>query len=314
MPLRNLRVVFFGMDSLFTLAILRAVQRRCRIVGIVEAPRRSYVPPHGMDGYSSHLLDFARRRRLPHFLLTRRGPRATEFLEQLHPDVGCVASFAQRLLPEEFQLPSLGTINLHPSALPQYRGPNPYFWQHHQLDLDGAVTIHYIDAGLDTGDILLQEHFPIALGATFLDVYHRTVQLGPAAMVRALELLSSGQATPRPQRHLPCPVYARFVSPQENLVDWENWPIERTWHFLRGTHHECPCLPSPSGNAGTWIIGPMERGATSSASGVVARDHHGYHVAHREGRIRLRLVPQPSQARRFLLDHARRVRRALQWW
>src|SRR5262245_52152239 len=149
--MRDLRVVFLGMNSLFTLVPLRAVERRCRLVGIVEAAPT--------DAPVSHLEHFARRRRLPHFTLKRGGPRATEFLHALHPDIMCVASFSQLLRPEEFQIPPLGTINLHPSALPKYRGPNPYFWQHHEMDLDGAVTIHLVDEGIDTGDILLQDHF-----------------------------------------------------------------------------------------------------------------------------------------------------------
>ena len=116
----DLRVVFLGMNSLFTLAPLRAVERRCRLVGIVEA---SWT--RGGQAESRQLERFARRRRLPHFVLKRGGPRATQFIQALRPDVMCMASFSLILRPEEFQIPPLGTINLHPSALPKYRGPNP---------------------------------------------------------------------------------------------------------------------------------------------------------------------------------------------
>src|SRR5262249_33728001 len=117
----DLRVVFLGMNSLFTLVPLRAVERQYRLRGIVEAD-----PTRATDTQSAHLEHFARRRRLPHFVLTRGGPRATEFLHAVRPDIMCVASFSQLLRPEEFRIPPLGAINLHPSALPKYRGPNPY--------------------------------------------------------------------------------------------------------------------------------------------------------------------------------------------
>src|SRR5262249_33727252 len=180
--MRDLRVVFLGMNSLFTLVPLKAVERRYRLVGIVEAapPSPASSLTRETEVESRHLEHFAPRRRLPYCVLKRGGPRATEFLQALHPDIMCVASFSQLLRPEEFQIPPLGTINLHPSALPKYRGPNPYFWQHHEMDLDGAVTIHFVDDGIDTGDILLQDHFPIPLGATFRDVCQRSLRLGTA--------------------------------------------------------------------------------------------------------------------------------------
>src|SRR5262249_16810337 len=105
--LRDLRVVFLGMNSLFTLAPLRAVGRQGRLVGIVEAPPL-HAPPlsRAKDSPRRHLEQFARRRGLPHFVLKRDGPRATTFLQALRPDIMCMASFSQLLRPEEFQIPS----------------------------------------------------------------------------------------------------------------------------------------------------------------------------------------------------------------
>ena len=224
-----------------------------------------------------------------------------------------MASFSQLLYPEEFQIPPLGTINLHPSALPKYRGPNPYFWQLHEMDLDGAVTIHLVDEGIDTGDILLQDHFPIPLGATLRDVSQHSLRIGAASMVRAVELLAGGLATPRPQRHLPCPLYARFVEAPQHLMQWDAWPIERVWHVLRGTHDEWPFLPLPD-SAGRWAIGPMRRDVPAEAPGTVSRDDDGYYVAHAQGKIRLDLISPPSRPMALLRRHARRTRQAIRWW
>src|SRR5262245_13342292 len=300
--MRDLRVVFLGMNSLFTLVPLRRVDRRCRLVGIVEA-----APSRGEAAESRHLERFARRRGLPHFVLQRGGPRATQFIQALRPDVMCMASFSQILRPEEFQIPPLGTINLHPSALPKYRGPNPYFWQHHEMDLDGAVTIHFVDEGIDTGDILLQDHFPIRLGETYRDVSLRSLRVGAASMVRALELLAGDRARRQPQRHLPCPVYARFVESGRDLVQWDAWPLERVWHFLRGTHDKWPFLPLPD-SVGRWAIGPMRRDVPEEASGTVSRDDDGHYVAHAQGKIRLDLISPPSRAMTATENAGSRVR------
>jgi methionyl-tRNA formyltransferase len=312
--MRDLRVAFLGMNGLFTLAPLRAVERRYRLVGIVEAaaPSPASSPTRGMEAQSPHLEHFARRRRLPHFVLKRGGPRATQFLQALRPDIMCVASFSQLLRPEEFQIPPLGTINLHPSALPKYRGPNPYFWQHHEMDLDGAVTIHFVDEGIDTGDVLLQDHFPIPLGATYREVSLRSLRIGTASMIRAVELLAGGLATRWPQRHLPCPLYARFVESPHHLVQWDAWPLERVWHFLRGTHDKWPFLPLPD-SAGRWVIGPMRREAPAQAPGTVSRDEDGYYVAHAQGKIRLDLISPPSRPMTLLRRQARRIREAIRW-
>src|SRR5262245_17570380 len=305
--MRDLRVVFLGMNSLFTLVPLRAVERRCRLVGVVEA-----ASSRGKEAESRHLDRLARRRGLTNFVLKGGGPRATQFIEALRPDVMCMASFSQILRPEEFQIPPLGTINLHHSALPKYRGPNPYFWQHHEMDLDGAVTVHFVDEGIDTGDILLQDHFLIRLGATYRDVSLRSLRIGTASMIRALGLLAGDRATRRPQRHLPCPLYARFVESPEDLVQWDAWPLERVWHFLRGTHDKWPFLPLPD-SVGRWGIGPMRRDVPAQAPGTVSRDDDGYYVAHAEGKIRLDLVSPSSRTMTMLRRHAQRVRQAIRW-
>src|SRR5262245_50104088 len=133
--MRDLRVVFLGMNSLFTLAPLRAVERRCRLVGIVEA-----ASTRGDDAQSPHLGRFARRRRLPHFVLKRGGPRATQFIQAL-PSGRHVYGIVQPdpCSRRNFRFLRWARSTFTPRALPKYRGPNPYFWQHHEMDLDGAV-------------------------------------------------------------------------------------------------------------------------------------------------------------------------------
>lgn len=308
MALRDLRIVFMGMSHIFARTVLRAVARRCNVIGIVEA-----LPKEETEGNSS-LSGFAKHRRIPYLPLKRQDLHLKEFLERLAPDVACVSSFTHILKPEEFRIPRLGTINLHPSALPKYRGPNPQFWQAHEMDLDGATTIHFVDDGIDTGDILVQEHFSIRLGSTFMEIFNQSLKVGTGCMIRALELLAAGRTIPRPQREMACPLYARLIGPSEQLIQWEQWPIERLWHFLRATHEKWPCLPLPDECKGRWMIGPMERGLCKKPAGNIGQDHSGHYVAHSEGKIRLKLIAPPSRVEGFLLNKARELKHRIEWW
>ncbi len=177
-------------------------------------------PPAGVFVPESRLNGFARRRGIPHFFLNRIHDRPTEFLHALRPDILCIAGLSRILRRGDFDIAPLGAINFHPSLLPKYRGPRPFLWQAHQMDLDGGVTIHQVDDGIDTGDILVQKSFAIRPGEPHFSIRSRALKLGSAAMLEALELLSAGRATPRPQRHLPCPLYARHVDRDEPIIDW----------------------------------------------------------------------------------------------
>ncbi len=144
-------------------------------------------------------------------------------------------------------LPRWGFLNCHPSLLPNYRGPNPWFWQYYQMEQMGGVTIHRLDAGEDTGDILVQESFPIEPGWELARFKAVTARRGAALMVQVLQDLCTGNIHPSAQRHLPCAVRARNIRPDEPLFDWENWPIARAWHMLRGTLDDLHSLPAPQG-------------------------------------------------------------------
>ena len=97
-----------------------------------------------------------------------------------------------------------------------------------------------------------------------------------------------------------------MVRPYEPLIDWNLWPLERVWHLLHGMHERTKLLPPPPGVNASWSIGPMVRGPVNEIMpGDIARDAAGHFVAHREGKIRLQLIPEPSLARRVV----RRVRR-----
>ena len=112
-------------------------------------------------------------------------------LRSLKADLQIVVAF--RMLPEiVWTMPSMGTINLHGSLLPQYRGAAPIHWAVINGEKETGVTTFLLKQEIDTGDILLQERFPIAADETTGEVHDKMKKIGAALLVRTIRELSNG--------------------------------------------------------------------------------------------------------------------------
>ena len=101
----------------------------------------------------------------------------------------------------------MGIVNVHPSLLPRYRGPNPLYWVLDRGERETGVTVHYVDEGIDTGDIILQETLAIGPGDTEITLQRRSATLGAELLVRAVTLIAGGGAPRRAQRHAAATYY-----------------------------------------------------------------------------------------------------------
>lgn len=288
----RLRVVFIGQDREFSRRVYSAVAEAHEIVGVVEsrpgrevgeAPGRNAAL--GVEGEASMF-----------FLNDSRHDDLALFLRGLSPDAVCVASCSQVLRAEALSIPRLGCLNLHPSLLPKFRGPNPWFWHYYFMEAVGGVTAHRMVPSVDTGPILRQERFSTPLGIDFAQMEAECGRVGGHCALKALEDMAAG-VPGRPQEPSPGLFYARRVKPDEKLIDWENWPLERVWHVLKGTRNWLNILP-PAGGWRSWRVGWLEKGA-SSTPGRVSRDGAGWFIGHRGGKIRLTLDydwPEPAKS------------------
>jgi len=140
-------------------------------------------------------------------------------LGDLHPDVIVVAAFGQILPPVVLRMPKYGCINVHASLLPGYRGAAPI----HRVIMNGeketGITIMFMDEGLDTGDILLQESIPITDGDTAGTLHDRLARLGAGMLVKALDSLEQGTLNRTPQDHAKA-TYAPVLTRQDELIQW----------------------------------------------------------------------------------------------
>jgi methionyl-tRNA formyltransferase len=183
-------------------------------------------------------------------------------------------------------------MNLHPSLLPSYHGPFPWFWQYHDFISEWGATVHQIDEGQDTGPILKQEPVSIPLGTDITEAMKIMGAVGARLFVVVLQEIARGtlRPTPQPLHRLP---KARIVERHERFIDWQSWPIERVWHFMRGTHPWSDAVDYPriGHRSATWKIGDYERCQNEREPGVVLMDELGYFVSHHEGKIRLSSGP-----------------------
>ena len=175
----------------FAVASLDAlVKAGCNIVGVITAPDKP--AGRGMDMQQSAVKKYAVEQQL-HILQPEKlkNPEFLDALKLLHADLQIVVAF--RMLPEAvWNMPALGTVNLHGSLLPQYRGAAPINWAVINGENETGVTTFKLQHEIDTGDILLQESFAIGENETAGEVHDRMKEIGAALLVKTVEGLASG--------------------------------------------------------------------------------------------------------------------------
>ncbi|MFY8119548.1 MAG: methionyl-tRNA formyltransferase [Roseateles sp.] len=200
------------------------------------------------------------------------------------PDVMVVAAYGLILPQWVLDLPRLGCLNIHASLLPRWRGAAPIHRAIEAGDAETGITIMQMDAGLDTGDMLLIEREPIRAEDTTASLHDRLAALGGRLIVEALELAACGglQATPQPEAGV---TYAHKIEKAESAIDWRQ-DAAQIARRLRAFD------PFPGGQAQLegetlkiWRAEPAEgRGAPGE---VLAADACGLLVACGQGALRL---------------------------
>ena len=161
-----------------------------------------------------------------------KAPDFIEFLANFKPDLFIVVAFGQ-ILPEALLgLPRLGTINIHASLLPKYRGPAPIQWAIINGEKETGVTTMLMDEGLDTGDIILASKTRIEPDETSATLHDRLANLGADLLIKTLQCFEDGPVKPMPQDHHQA-TYAPLLKKQDGHIDWKT-PARSIDAFVRG--------------------------------------------------------------------------------
>jgi methionyl-tRNA formyltransferase len=124
-------------------------------------------------------------------------PNSPAFVDQVHHlgvDLIIVAAFSRILKAQLIEAPPLGCINVHPSALPRYRGPNPFYWVLARHEEKTGVTIHYIDEGIDSGNIISQREFSIKQDDTEYTLQTKAAKVAGELLQETVPRISTGVA------------------------------------------------------------------------------------------------------------------------
>lgn len=213
-----------------------------QVVGVVTAPDKP-----GGRGNKTLIQSPVKLYALEHGLpfLQPEKLRSPEFLSALkawNADVQLVVAF--RMLPEVvWNMPRLGTFNVHGSLLPKYRGAAPIHWAVINGESETGVTTFKLKHDIDTGDWVMQERLQIGPDETTGSVYNRLMQLGAGTLVKTVRLLESGMLSFHPQSDQEA-THAPKLTTENTEIDW-NSSAKSIHNFIRGLN------PLPT--AWTWF-------------------------------------------------------------
>ena len=236
----NLRIAVIG-QAAFGESVLNAlVEKGENVVAVFCPPEREGRRPDPVkvaaEGYDIAVLQFRRM----------RNQDAIDAFKALNTDL-CVMAFVTDIIPDEIlEAPSKGTIQYHPSLLPEHRGPSSINWPIINGEDKTGLTIFWPDKGLDTGPVLLQKETPISADDTLGSVYFdRLFPMGVEAMVEAVELVKEGKA-PKLLQDESKATYEGWCKAEDAIIDWSK-PVADVYNLVRGA--------DPSPGAGTTFGG-----------------------------------------------------------
>ena len=221
----------------FAVASLDALAKAgCTIVGVITAPDKN--AGRGMQLQQSAVKKYAVEHQLK--ILQPEKLKSISFLEELKSlkaDLQVVVAF--RMLPEiVWKMPPMGTINLHGSLLPQYRGAAPINWAIINGEKETGVTTFKLKHEIDTGNILLQESFPIGEDDTAGDVHDKMKEIGARLLVKTIEGVVNGTLQETPQdlssdKKLSTLMHAPKILTDSCRINWSQ-PVSVIYNFIRG--------------------------------------------------------------------------------
>jgi len=161
-----------------------------------------------------------------------RAPETEALLRKLAPDCVVIIAYGQIIPARLLPIPRLGWINLHASLLPKYRGAAPINWAIVNGETRTGVTTMRIDAGMDTGEMLLRSEIEIGAKETAPDLAARLSESGASLMAETLRGLAAGSITAQAQNHAEAS-YAPMLKKEDGRIDWKR-PAMEIYNRMRG--------------------------------------------------------------------------------
>lgn len=297
-----MRVLFWGTPEFATPPLRALLGEGYDVVGVVTQPDK----PKGRSRstlVASPVKLVALEEGLP--VLQPEKPRGEEFetaLRAWSPDISVVVAYGHLLPPSVIELPPMGTVNIHASLLPRWRGAAPIQAAIRAGDTETGVSIMRMVRRMDAGNVLLQAPTPIADDETYGELQYRLSELGALALVEALTLLSLGatREVVQDEAHV---TFADKIDRAQAMIDWTQHGevVART---IRAFDPRPGAFTTQRGLDVKLFGARAAMDARGDAGQVLAIDESGMLVACGEGGVRIGYVHPAGKRRLAALDYA----------
>ncbi len=226
-----MRLVFMGTPEFAVPTLERIVQAGHDVRAVFTQPDRP--AGRGQQLTAPPVKRAAARLGLPVYQPAKiRTPEVQDLLSSFDANAFVVVGYGKIIPQSIIDIPPLGIINVHASLLPKYRGAAPIQWAIANGERRTGVTTMRIDAGLDTGDMLLKAETEIGFDETAVELSARLAPVGADLLVRTLEGLAAGEIAPEPQDDS-LATYAPVLNKEDGLIDWTR-PADEICNRIRG--------------------------------------------------------------------------------
>lgn len=227
-----MRILFMGTPD-FALESLKALyEAKYDIIGVVtnvDKPKG-----RGMKMVASPVKEYAIEKKLQFYqpVKVRNNPEFLEEVKKLNPDLICVVAYGKILPQELLDIPKYGCVNVHGSLLPEYRGAAPIQWAVLNGDKKTGVTTMFMNAGMDTGDMILKEEVEIGDDETTGELWDRLKMIGANLLIKTVKEIENGTATrtKQPEEGTMAPMLSKEMA----KIDWENKTAQEIKNLVRG--------------------------------------------------------------------------------
>ncbi len=224
-----LDIVFMGTPDFAKESLEAIYNAGHNIIAVVTNPDRP--KGRGMKMIASPVKEFAIEKSIP-VLQPEKIREIKDTLEQINPDLFCVVAYGKILPQDILDIPKKGSINVHGSLLPQYRGAAPIQWAVLNGDKKTGITTMYMNAGMDTGDMILQEEVQIGEDETTGELWDRLSKIGAKLLVETVAKIEKGTAprTPQSGKFTMAPMLNKEMA----RIDWINKNSREIKNLVRG--------------------------------------------------------------------------------
>ncbi len=282
-------LLFLGSSSFSTPFIQVLHESSHRLLGVITRPDRP--SGRGLEVRPSAVKKFCQEKGIS--LLQPSSVNEENFLEylaSLRPDLFVVVAYGEILRPPLLAIPQRGSVNVHASLLPKYRGPSPIETAIMKGETRTGITTMLIAPALDEGDVFLQGEVDILPHETAGDLYEKLMRIGPRLLLETVEGIAQGTLVPIPQDHSQA-TYTTKITPQMADIDWQQ-KARRIHDLIRALNPRPGARTTLKGNLikiwGSQVVShekyatrksPAEPGSvvgTSSPEGLIVATGEGF--------------------------------------